>query len=408
MKNSLECVKRASSKALLKQLDDKNHGVKVIDGTVSDTSFFRKAKFVYTPPVAINTYEMEYVLEDALLVMKKPITDSMIQVALDSELKETFGYVPKNNLKIKRFNAIIDSIDKPKYNCIAIGKTADTIYHQIGFKTYTFTTISSPIDYYLEKGGLFLVFSLILVILVGVILVLQYLSMLRERKFSVFIKDYTRMIAHDLRTPVTGIQMIFQMLKKNASTETNNKMISDGADLTKKILLNLDNILYVAKSEQKELPVHRTNVDIRTFMENAVKMYRERDFSPKKVSIETFYEPNSFSCIMDAGLMENVICNLLENAIKFTGEIANIIITCKYEKDVVEICFRDNGVGMSEEDQKRVFDIFERGSANDNAQRPGFGIGLHFVQRVIKAHGGKITVKSELNKGTEISIRFFS
>jgi two-component system phosphate regulon sensor histidine kinase PhoR len=98
----------------------------------------------------------------------------------------------------------------------------------------------------------------------------------------------------------------------------------------------------------------------------------------------------------------------MENAIKFTGVAAMITVTCKLEKDVVEIRFRDNGFGMTEEDQKRIFEIFERGSANNNKQFPGFGIGLHFVQRVVKAHGGKITVNSTVGQGSEFIIRFFS
>jgi len=74
----------------------------------------------------------------------------------------------------------------------------------------------------------------------------------------------------------------------------------------------------------------------------------------------------------------------------------------------VEFRFRDNGMGMSAEDQKRIFNLFERGSANKNQQFPGFGIGLHFVERAVKAHGGKVTVQSEVGKGTEFTIRFIS
>jgi len=252
--------------------------------------------------------------------------------------------------------------------------------------------------------------SIVLVLLVGSILILQFISMQRDRKFADFIVDYTRMITHDLRTPVSGIQMIFKMFQKNKETQEGmqDKYLVEGENLTKKILLNLDNILYMAKSEQMELPVHLTEVNSREFMENIVNMYRERVYNPKTVIIETHYEPENFSCRMDVGLMENVVCNLLENAIKFTGIESNLSVSCILEKDVVEFRFRDNGIGMTEEDQKRIFEIFERGSANKNNQFPGFGIGLHFVQRVVKAHGGKITVKSEVGQGSEFIIRFFA
>jgi signal transduction histidine kinase len=218
------------------------------------------------------------------------------------------------------------------------------------------------------------------------------------------------MMTHDLRTPVTGLQMIFKMFQKNQFSDPGmkEKYIMEGINQTNKILLNLDNILYMAKSEQREFCINREDIDIKDFMEKTLKSYRDRDYNPKTVKIETIYEPESFHCMMDANLMENVVSNIMENAIKFTGEKAIISVTCSMEKDVVELRFRDNGKGMSESDQKRIFEIFERGSANNDKQFPGFGIGLHFVQRVVNAHGGKITVNSEVSQGTEFIIRFFS
>jgi len=268
----------------------------------------------------------------------------------------------------------------------------------------------SPIELYLRKGALILVISILLVLLIGSILVFQLLNMQRERKFSDFIIDYTRMITHDLRTPVSGIQMIFKMFHKNGTLqeEIQEKYLVEGENLTKKILLNLDNILYMAKSEQMELPVHLLEVNIREFMENTVEMYRMRDYNPKKVVIETHYEPDDFKCRIDVGLMENVMCNLLDNAIKFTPQEALIVINCSNVGNNLVFSIRDNGIGMSAEDQKRIFVLFERGSANKNSQFPGFGIGLHFVERAVKAHGGKVTVQSEVGKGTEFTIRYTS
>jgi signal transduction histidine kinase len=111
---------------------------------------------------------------------------------------------------------------------------------------------------------------------------------------------------------------------------------------------------------------------------------------------------------MDVELMENVMCNLMDNAIKYTGSESIIHVSCKYENDMVEISVRDNGIGMSEEDLKRVFDLFERGSADEKNIFPGFGIGLHFVRLVVKGHGGKIAVKSRIEMGTEFTIKFIS
>jgi len=407
MSKSEACLKLAIEKSIMFQIDSVAKGIKVVNEFAGEKT---KGKKIYAQHSANNSSDLTFLIEEGLNMMKRPVTKQLIDKQYSNLLNEKLGFIPTHTLQIYRLSYNIDSIGNRNYNRIALGSRKDTIYQQVGFKAYASVVVESPITFYIKKGSFILIISILLVLLVGAILILQYISMQRDRKFADFIIDYTRMITHDLRTPVSGVQMIFKMFQKNQfpEPEMKEKYVLEGLNLTKKILLNLDNILLMAKSEQRELPVHKTDVNIRDFMEETVKMYRERDYDPKTVTIDTHYEPESFNCKMDFGLMENVVCNLMENAIKFTGLVAKITIICKIENDVVEFRFRDNGMGMAEEDQKRIFEIFEQGSANKNKHFPGFGIGLHFVQRVVKAHGGKITVKSEVNKGTEFIIRFFS
>jgi len=407
MSKSEECLRVSIEEALMYQLDSTSKGIKVVNTSIGE-KVGKVTKF--TSHSARNTTELIYILEEGLNYDHRPVTEQRIDINFCRALDEKLGFIPNHTIQICRDSVQIDSISRSRFNRIAIGSGQDTIYQQLGFQAYTIVNIQSPIKLYLKKGAFILAISIILVLLVGSILILQFISMQRDRKFADFIVDYTRMITHDLRTPVSGIQMIFKMFQKNETSQEGikDKYLVEGEHLTKKILLNLDNILYMAKSEQRELPVHLMEVNVRDFMENAISIYRERDYNPKEVNIETHYEPETFTCSMDVGLMENVVCNLVENAIKFTGMEANITVTCRREKEVVEFRFRDNGLGMSAEDQKRIFELFERGSANKKNQFPGFGIGLHFVERAVKAHGGKVSVQSEVGKGTEFAIRYTS
>jgi len=408
MKNTQECLKQAFDNAITISMNGKSKKLKVVRDN-GNSKQLKKIK-VITRHAANNTSEITFLIEELLVFENKPMTEKFLDIHFKDCLKEEFGDIPKHDMKFFRLTNVIDSINKPKYNRIAIGNGQDTIYHQFGFSAYAVVVIPSPIELYLKKGAFILVISIILMLLIGSILILQFISMQRDRKFADFIIDYTRMITHDLRTPVSGVQMIFKMFQKDPKLEPEmkEKYLLEGENLSKKILLNLDNILYMAKSEQMELPVYLKDVDVRTFVEKIVDGYRVRNYQPKVVRIETHYEPENFKCSMDVGLMENAFCNLLENAIKFTGLDANIEVNCMLTNKVVEFRFRDNGMGMSAEDQKRIFNLFERGSANKNQQFPGFGIGLHFVERAVKAHGGKVTVQSEVGKGTEFTIRFIS
>jgi len=403
-----KCLKKATDKAIMYQLDSASRGIKVVHQFAGEK--VPKYKAIYTDHRIGSSNEMEYTMNEFIKFTNKPVTEELIENRFCTFLNDEFGFVPNFTLRICSDSIEISKKDVQNYNRVVFGNREDTIFHQFGYKEYTVAVFPSPIEFYLRKGAFIMIISIVLVLLVGSILIMQFISMQRDRKFADFIIDYTRMITHDLRTPVSGVQMIFKMFQKDPKLEPEmkEKYLREGENLSKKILLNLDNILYMAKSEQMELPVYLMEVDVRTFMEKIVNGYRERNYQPKVVRIETQYEPADFKCSMDVGLMENAFCNLLENAIKFTNEDALIEVTCSRVENRITFKVKDNGMGMSTEDQKRIFAIFEQGSANKNSQFPGFGIGLHFVERAVKAHGGKVTVQSELGKGSEFTIRYTS
>ena len=402
------CLIKGIDKAIMYQLDSTSKGIPIVNELAGEKR--PKIKKTFATHALSSAFDIGYTMEECINLNHKPLTDSIINARYRILLKQELGFVPKYELSIFRDSVQIKKEDAARYSRYTLGGEHDTIVQQFGYKAYTLVVFASPVEFYIRKGAMIFGISIVLVLLISSILILLYRNMRRDRKFADFIIDYTRMMTHDLRTPVTGLQMIFKMFQKNQFSDPGmkEKYIMEGIYQTNKILLNLDNILYMAKSEQREFCTNREDIDINDFIERTLKSYRERDYNPKTVAIETIYEPESFHCRMDANLMENVVCNLMENSIKFTGVDAKITVSCSLVKDVVELRFRDNGKGMAEADQKRIFEIFERGSSNNDKQFPGFGIGLHFVQRVVNAHGGKITVKSEVGRGTEFIIRFFS
>jgi two-component system phosphate regulon sensor histidine kinase PhoR len=126
----------------------------------------------------------------------------------------------------------------------------------------------------------------------------------------------------------------------------------------------------------------------------------------KKITFHT--EQNGISTLYaDYGYIYEAFDNIIDNAVKFSGEQKNIdiTITCFQTDKYTGIKFRDNGTGIPFYDQKNIFKMFERASAVRKASKvSGFGLGLNFVYRIIAAHGGKITVESVSGQYSEFTI----
>jgi two-component system phosphate regulon sensor histidine kinase PhoR len=101
---------------------------------------------------------------------------------------------------------------------------------------------------------------------------------------------------------------------------------------------------------------------------------------------------------------KNVIVNLLDNAIKYCREAPQIMIKAGRDQDQIKISIQDNGIGMSPENVKHIFDKFYRIPTGNLHDVKGFGLGLNYVKLIIKQHGGNIKVNSELDKGSEFCI----
>jgi two-component system, OmpR family, phosphate regulon sensor histidine kinase PhoR len=354
-----------------------------------------------------SSSDINILLHEDFLKWGYPADLNEIDSIFRKKIIEDFGYIPDFTLKI-----ITEKTLFIPNNNIPIIKTAITsskilILYRLGRTQSLRLELTSPATIVFQKARIILIVSVVLVLFIGIILIIQFIGMFRERKFTNFIKEYTRMITHELRSPVTGIYMLINKNLKDKTTdlETLNKTNTEALNQCNKLLLNLDNILYVARSEQRKLPINKSEVELQRFLLPIVSNYRNRDYSPKVVNISATIVPEQMKVSMDIGLMENVLCNLLENAIKYSGLTVTIKIDCRLEKNGLTISVKDDGFGISANDQKHVFGLYVQGTSKQSQGYPGYGIGLHFVQRVVKAHGGKVSLISSGGKGSEFILQ---
>lgn len=216
-------------------------------------------------------------------------------------------------------------------------------------------------------------------------------------------------ISHDLRSPVNSILSVLQCLKylngdnsKEIKEKTNEyrKIIKRNS---LKIIKLIDNLIDTTKLEGENYKLNKTDIDIVNVVESIVDSI---EVYANQKNINIIFDTNVEEFIINADLeaIDRIVMNLLSNAIKFSPIDETIEVTLNAEKDKVQISVKDNGMGIAEEEQKKIFNRFEQATNSKRIEGKGSGIGLDLVSYLVKAHGGKIELKSKLNEGSEFIV----
>ena len=152
-----------------------------------------------------------------------------------------------------------------------------------------------------------------------------------------------------------------------------------------------------------ELKLKSENVDLHDIIETVAQNFL---LQMDKRSGKLVFHPEADQAVVSGDMMHltNVISNLMENAMKYTTRNPEITISTRNENAMVIVSVADNGMGISKEDQKRIFDKFYRVPSGNVHNVKGFGLGLSYVKLIVEEHGGSIKIKSEPNKGSRFDI----
>ena len=216
---------------------------------------------------------------------------------------------------------------------------------------------------------------------------------------SKFVSD----ASHELRTPLAIIKGYAEIIKKRrfSDEEIFEESIDSIINETENMKNLVQKLLFLAKGEITKI---NTNFQIIEMKEFVQQIHTDTEVSSK--SHKFYLEKNQeYKVEADVTLLQQAIRALIENAIKYSEENTNIYIESiiKDEKNGI-VSIRDEGVGISEEDTKRIFDRFYRVDDSRTKATGGTGLGLAIVKRIVEIHKGEIEIFSELGKGTKISI----
>jgi len=272
-----------------------------------------------------------------------------------------------------------------------------------GEKTYSVVRISAPVIF---KNMLAVLCVSILIFLFIIACMIYEIRMFINQHHLIRIREnFTHALTHDMKTPLATIHSVLIQME-NESINENPDMRKKFNDIAIDQALNLqavvNQILTLAYIDKKQLSVNKQLVDLPEMIESLIDKFTVK--SDKTVVFQTVYDCKNTGIYADPLYLNNTISNLIDNAIKYSGDPVEIEIKCSDGEKQVDIHVKDNGFGISSNDQLKIFKQFERGAEIKRNRISGFGIGLNYVQQVIEAHGGIVTVLSQEGVGSEFII----
>ncbi|RUT80075.1 sensor histidine kinase [Ancylomarina longa] len=258
----------------------------------------------------------------------------------------------------------------------------------------------------MDSMGSMFICSIILILILCVLLGITIFSLIRDRKILSRTTDLINNIAHEFKTPMATIALASKMLgreKVSANKDKVNHYSNIISSENNRLGVQIDQLLKLSNIERGDLKLNFNSFHLHDLLEDCCEslsmQVAEREGSlkfNKFASQELIYG--------DRDLLQNVFCNLLDNAVKYSPNTPQIELMSKNINGSLLVSISDHGIGMTNEVQKHIFDRYYRASTGDRHDVKGFGIGLSYSKMIIKAHNGSIKVNSKKNMGSTFTV----
>ena len=239
------------------------------------------------------------------------------------------------------------------------------------------------------------------------IIIVQLLRFITEQEQMAELRnDFSYAMVHDMKSPLSSIIMGAHFLhsgKVDDKPQIKEKYYTIIEEEAEHLLALVNKLLTISKLENKKLILNKWDIDIEPIIADLIDKAKAKADKPLEIVTDLKIK-NVFA---DEQYLTEAIANLLDNAIKYSkDEIKIKISTIDTDKNVL-LKVRDNGIGITKEEQQIIFDKFGRAAIHEKNRKggvSGFGLGLNYVDQVMKAHGGKVTVSSEKDKFSEFTL----
>ena len=305
-----------------------------------------------------------------------------------------------NQMAISKTTGNPDNLLKSKYKTLLF---PNDVFSK---PDYLILQFPGSIKYVLASMWLMLASSTVftLVILFGFAYTIHVI--LRQKKLSDIKSDFINNMTHEFKTPIATISLAIDSIKDPRVSQNKEKLDYFSRIIreeNKRMNSQVEHVLRMAQLEKGELQLRTEKVNLHELIQHAVELIGIQVESKQGIMTS---ELNATKPVItgDPVHLSNVIFNLLDNANKYSPLDPVILIGTQDTKDGIVITVKDNGIGMSKETQKKIFEKFYRVPTGNLHDIKGFGLGLSYVKAIVELHQGTIEVESELGKGSKFSI----
>ncbi len=229
---------------------------------------------------------------------------------------------------------------------------------------------------------------------------------LRQKKISEIKNDFISNMTHELKTPVSTIALACEALEDpdmRTVKGSSDRFISMIKEENKRLGVLVENVLQTAIVDKGELRLKKETLEMHGLIRHSADAV-QLALKKRGGSISFDLRAHDDQILADPTHMQNVIENLIDNAMKYSPNSPEISISTWLEGDRFSLVVSDKGIGISKEHQKRIFDTLYRVPTGNTHDVKGFGLGLSYVKAVVEAHRGGVSAMSDLGKGTDIRI----
>ncbi len=244
-------------------------------------------------------------------------------------------------------------------------------------------------------------FSSVVLLLVIVFFAYTLFVILKQKRLSEIQKDFINNMTHEFKTPIATIAVSTEVLKDPNIIHQPERLLNYTAIIEKentRLKQQVERVLQMARLDKEDIGLKKESVDVHQLIEDSIR-HTSMSLQEKSGRIRIELSAIDYELKADKLHLTNAFNNLIDNAIKYCKTIPEIIVRTVNANDGIVVEITDNGIGIGQENQKRVFQKFYRVPTGNVHDVKGFGLGLSYVKTVVESHKGKISLQSVLGQG---------